>query len=96
MDAHQKEHKSHQKEYLIVFFVLGLLTVLELLIPGQHQLSKLQKSSSLIGLAVSKAFIVAYFYMHLKDETKWLKVIAMVPISAVLYTVVLMLESFYR
>lgn len=92
-ESHQ--HPSHTKEYIIVFFVLTALTVLELFIPGlKTQYS--YKVVGLVGLAVGKALIVAYFYMHLKEETRWMKLIAAVPITAVLYAVGLILESMYR
>ena len=41
----------------------------------------------------AKAFVVAYWYMHLKEENKWLKFIAAIPISAFIYAVVVILES---
>lgn len=88
-------HKSHTVEYIIVFVVLSLLTALELAIPDLKIAYNL-KAIGLIGLAVGKAFVVAYFYMHLKDEKGWLRVIAAVPISAALFAVVIILESMYR
>lgn len=89
------EHKSHTKEYIIIFFVLGILTVIELFIPDLDA-TKLAKGSALTFLAVAKAAVVAYFYMHLKEETKWLKFIAAIPISAAIYALVVVLESLYR
>lgn len=88
-------HKSHTKEYIFIFFILTFLTIVELLIPGLKT-PYAYKAAGLIGLAAGKACIVAYFYMHLKEETAWLKFIAAVPISAVLYAVALILESAYR
>jgi caa(3)-type oxidase subunit IV len=89
-------HKSHFKEYMLVFLALTFLTAVELVIPGLEEASVFFKSSSLILLAVGKAFIVAYFYMHLKDETRWLRFIAAVPISAAIFATVVILESLYR
>lgn len=89
-------HTSHKKEYIIIFFVLGILTVLELLVPGLKNTSYTMKASALVGLAIAKAFVVAYFYMHLKEETRWLKFIAAIPITAALYAVVLVLEGMYH
>lgn len=89
------EHKSHTKEYIIVFFALTILTVLELMIPGL-QTKHLYKATALVFLAVSKALVVAYFYMHLKEETRWMKFIAAVPVSAALFAAVLIIESMYR
>ena len=95
MSEHNHSHKSHTKEYIIVFFVLAFLTALELAIPGLKVAYHL-KAIGLVGLALGKAFVVAYFYMHLKEERGWLKFIAAIPISAAFFAIVLMLESFYR
>lgn len=95
MGGHGKEFKSHTVEYVIIFFVLAFLTALELAIPGLDTEYK-WKAIGLIGLALGKAFVVAYFYMHLKEEKGWLKLIAAVPISAGLFAIVVILESMYR
>ncbi|QDK43327.1 hypothetical protein DOM21_18095 [Bacteriovorax stolpii] len=94
-DHNHKEYKSHTKEYIIIFFVLTFLTLLELMIPGLKT-EYWHKVVALVGLAFGKAFVVAYFYMHLKEETAWMKVIAAVPLSAVLYAAALILEGMYR
>ena len=88
-------HASHTKEYLIVFGALALLTVVELYIP-ELDTSQFAKGSALVAVAVVKAFLVGYFYMHLKDERAWLKFIACVPLSAALYAAAVILESLYR
>ena len=75
-----EEHKSHKKEYFIVFLALAILTIIEIVIPDLD-ISKFAKGSSLTFLALGKAFLVAYFYMHLKEETKWLKFIGVIPVS---------------
>ena len=89
------EHKSHWKEYFIIFLILTFLTAVEIVIPGLDT-AYVYKASSLVFLAIGKAFIVAYYYMHLKDEKGWLKFIAAIPISAGLYALVVILESVYR
>lgn len=88
-------HKSHKKEYFLVFFALAVLTAVELW-AAELQITKMQKGVALSGLAVGKAFIVAYYYMHLKEETKWMKFIAAVPIMACVYAVVLCLEATFK
>ena len=88
-------HKSHIKEYLIIFVVLAVLTALELMVPELNTAYSL-KASALVLLAIAKAFVVAWWYMHLNEEKKWLWFIAAIPISAAVYTVVLILESMYR
>jgi cytochrome c oxidase subunit 4 len=92
----EAEHKSHTKEYVFIFFVLTVLTLIELWIPSLKNLSTFAKGSALTVLAVGKAFIVAFWYMHLKEEKAWLKWIAAIPISAALYALMVCLESVYR
>ena len=89
-------HKSHKKEYIIIFIVLAVLTALEIWVAEVQGISKMNKGASLTLLALGKAFLVAYFYMHLKEETKWTKFIAAVPIMAGVYAVVLILEAVYK
>ncbi len=90
------EHKSHKKEYIIIFIVLGVLTAIEIWAAEIPGLTKFQKGSALTGLALGKAFIVAYYYMHLKEETKWLKFIAAIPLMAAVYATVLCLEATFK
>ena len=94
--ADATQHKSHIKEYLIIFVALALLTALEIWAAEIPGISKLTKGSVLTGLAVGKAFLVAYYYMHLKEETKWLKFIAAIPIVAAVYALVLCLEVTFK
>lgn len=95
-DAHTLEHKSHKKEYIIIFVVLAVMTALEIGVAEIKNLSKFSKGSALTFLAVGKAFLVAYYYMHLKEETKWLKFIAAVPLAAGIFATVLCLEAFFK
>ena len=88
-------HKSHKKEYFLVFIALAVLTGVELVIPGM-KISQFAKGSSLTLLALGKAAIVAYYYMHLKDETPWMKFVALIPIAAFCYAAMVILESLYR
>ena len=89
------EGVSHKKEYIIIFFALTALTVLELFVP-ELDASKMIKGALLSALAVAKAGMVAWYFMHLKEERGWLKFIAVIPISAFLFAVVLLLEILYR
>lgn len=94
--AAEHAHKSHKKEYLIIFVLLAVLTAIEIWMAEIPGISKMAKGSGLTGLAVGKAFLVAYYYMHLKEETKWMKFIAAVPIMAGVYATVLCLEAIYK
>jgi caa(3)-type oxidase subunit IV len=47
-------------------------------------------------LAITKAGMVAAFFMHLKYEHKWLRWIAYMPIYMGFAVIIIMLESVYR
>lgn len=93
-EAH--EHKSHKKMYIWIFVLLAVLTAIEIWVAEIHGISAFNKGTALTLLALGKAFLVAYFYMHLNEETKWLKLIAAVPILAGIYAIVLGLESYFK
>ncbi len=83
---------SHTKKYLIIFVVLAVLTAVEIAIP-EMKLQYSLHAGSLSLLAVIKAGLVGWYYMHLEFESRWLKFIALIPISAFIYAVALMLET---
>ena len=101
-DAHGHAHapggvapKSHVKEYLVIFAVLTALTILEVVLAQIPGISK--KLLALVGLAVTKAGIVALYYMHLKSETRVLKLTVALPLAApTIYALVLMTEAAWR
>ena len=94
-DASSHPHKSHKADYFSIFLLLTILTVVELFVPGMS-ISQFAKGSALTVLALGKAGLVGWFYMHLKEETRWLKFIALIPVSAFIYAAVVVLESLYR
>jgi len=83
---------SHTKKYLIIFAILAVLTAIEIAIP-EMSLDYTLHAVSLSFLAVIKAGLVGWYYMHLEFESNWLKFISLIPISAFIYAVVLMLET---
>ena len=89
------EYKGHTKLYVGVFILLAVLTIAEL-IAAEGGFSYTFKAVSITFLAIGKAFAVAYWYMHLNEETGWLKFIAAIPISAAIYAAVLILETMFR
>ena len=88
-------HVSHTKLYIMVFITLAVLTVGELFIPGMNATWG-TRASLLAAVAIIKAFLVAYYFMHLNMETWWMKFIALIPLSAGAYALMVVLESIYR
>ena len=89
--------KSHVKEYLVIFAVLTALTILEVVLAQIPGISKKLLALALVGLAVTKAGIVALYYMHLKSETRVLKLTVALPLAApTIYALVLMTEAAWR
>ena len=87
--------KKNAIKHLILFLVLILVTLVQLYLKSQNY-EHLMNSFLQTGMALFKVFIVAYYFMHLKDEALWLKFIAILPIFAVLYTVFVAVESIVR
>ena len=91
------DHHVNRKQYWVIFVYLLVLTVLEVglvYIPG---IPKGMMVSALILLAITKAALVGLFYMHLKHETKVLKLTVAIPMaSPALYAVVLIAEAGWR
>lgn len=76
---------TRHPNYLGIFAGLLGLTVVEVVIAYQP-LSRLPKVTALLALAVTKALLVALYYMHLKFDKRLLTLLALVPfflISAV-------------
>ena len=86
----------NRKEYWVIFFVLGILTVLEVGVvdvPVGKNLIIL----ALVSLAVVKAAIVALFYMHLNHDTQIMKLSIALPLSIpAIYAVVLIIDAQMR
>ncbi len=66
--------------YMAIFWWLAALTVLEIAVifPG---FPKMIVGTLLVALAVSKASLVAMYFMHLRFETRTLGYIALTPLA---------------
>jgi cytochrome c oxidase subunit IV len=90
-------HKVDRREYWIIFGVLFALTVLEVGVAQIPGISRGLMALALIGLAVTKAACVGLFYMHLKHETKILKLTVALPFAApAVYALVLIGDAAWR
>lgn len=97
-DAGHGEHHSHKGTYITILLVLAFLTLVEVFIPEVYSApwNQTTKMLLLVILAVAKAMLVAMFFMHLKWESTWIKNIALMPVYMGVFTILLMLETWYR
>jgi caa(3)-type oxidase subunit IV len=90
-------HTSKRKQYMMVFIALIVLTALELGVVYMH-IGRVALITALIGLALAKAAAVAMYFMHLKEEARFLKLTVGVPLLVFppLYAFVLIAEALVR
>ena len=76
--AETDTHKG--PSYMAIFWWLAALTVIEIAVifPG---FPKLVVGTLLVALAVSKATLVALYFMHLRFETRTLGWVALTPLA---------------
>jgi caa(3)-type oxidase subunit IV len=87
---------SRARQYLTIFFVLFVLTVVEVAV-SYLQGHKTQVVVVLFALALVKAACVALFFMHLKWETRVLRATGVLPLSLpVVYALILVSEAAWR
>lgn len=96
--SHESATVRHsRRQYLVVFAALGVLTVLELGVIRVPGIGRSAMVAALIGLAIAKAALIAFVFMHLKDETRVLKLTVFGPLAApALYALVLMADATWR
>ncbi|MCZ6876350.1 MAG: cytochrome C oxidase subunit IV family protein [bacterium] len=71
------EHHREPNYYLVLVW-LAVLTIAEIIV-AKSSIPTLTTGILLVGMASSKAVLVALFFMHLKFETSTLMVIAGIP-----------------
>jgi len=87
----------NRKQYFIIFIVLGVLTMLELGVVKMPGIGRTPMLVALIALAVTKAAFVGLYYMHLKYETRVLKLTIAIPLATpAFYALILIAESAWR
>lgn len=90
-------HAPNRKEYMVIFVALAVLTAIEVVVAQIPGLSKTILGLLLVALAITKAMIVALYYMHMKHETKVMKLSVLIPMAApAVYAIVLISETAWR
>jgi len=88
---------ASRRTYIVVFVILAVLTALEvglIYLPG---IAKGPLVGALIGVAVAKASLVGLFFMHLRNETRALKLTVALPLMTPgVYALVLVAEAGWR
>ena len=85
--------KKKQPSYMLIWFVLLVLTVVEVGIAYISTLPRNVLIVVLVGLAIWKATLVAMYYMHLKFERLRLILLATAPLPlAIILVLALLLE----
>ncbi|GAA5526626.1 cytochrome C oxidase subunit IV family protein [Herpetosiphon gulosus] len=80
-------HHSHAKLYVIIFFVLLVMTGIEIALPIINKaeiMAKQLEVALLLGLMTIKGAIVMMFYMHLKGDRRMFGTLFVFPIVCVL------------
>ena len=92
-------HASHSRRpYLVIFGLLFAFTILEVLVAlPSLGVNQILKASALILLALTKAAMVALWFMHLKSEFKVLRWSVLLPFAfPALYAFILIAEAGWR
>jgi caa(3)-type oxidase subunit IV len=86
-----------RKEYWTIFLLLALLTALEVggvFIPG---IAKASLIAVLVGMAIVKAVMVGWFFMHLSHDTPLVRNTVLYGMSIpAFYAVVLIADALWR
>lgn len=88
-------YAEKKKYYMKVFYGLIALTVVELIIV-YLPIPALAIALLVAIFSSAKAVVVGYYYMHLEHETRWMKIVACLPLIAFFYAVFLVVDSRVR
>ncbi len=92
------EGASHRKQYLLIWVYLAVLTALEVGIASPSLgLDKTLVVLGLVAMALAKAGLVLFYYMHLREETVVMRYTVVLPLFfPPFYALVLMAEGYAR
>lgn len=86
-------HPDHRRDYFRIFWVLLVLTIVEVAV-SYVRVDKKLVSAVMVSLALSKAAFVGLYFMHLRYEKRSLRWLAFLPLPlAGFYGVFLMLDG---
>jgi cytochrome c oxidase subunit 4 len=90
-----KTHGAAQRsQYVVVFALLGILTLVELGVARTSGIARSGVVVALVAIAIAKAALIALFYMHLRFETRILRLTVLAPLLApAAYGVILIAEA---
>jgi cytochrome c oxidase subunit 4 len=84
---------AHRAQYVVVFVLLGALTLVELGVARTSGIPRTAVIVALVAIALAKAALIALFYMHLRFETGILRLTVLGPLLApALYGLILIAE----
>ena len=83
-----------QNNYIKIFIILSVLTVIEVGITFLG-LPKMLLASLLVIFAVWKAALVAMHFMHLKFEKRTLTIVAIIPFILCVFLILMLLPDIY-
>jgi cytochrome c oxidase subunit 4 len=84
--AAEETHEKKKPNYLLIFGVLAIITLIEVTVAANTPLV-------LVVLSLAKIVLVAMYYMHLKFETGWFTAIFLIPIPFVLMITVALIVA---
>jgi caa(3)-type oxidase subunit IV len=77
--------------YTIVFFALGALTILEVVLAEVFSSVETVKVPLLLAIATIKATLVVFFYMHLNHDSRLFALAFIVPVGIALLSLLYLL-----
>jgi caa(3)-type oxidase subunit IV len=87
----------NRKEYWTIFFLLFVLTVLEVGVVFVPGISNFLLISALVGLAIVKAAMVGWFFMHLSHDSASIRNGVIISMAIpFFYAFVLIAEALWR
>ena len=87
-------HAHPQPNYMGVFWWLVALTIAEVAVAYTH-MPKLIMVILLVGMAFTKAAMVALYFMHLKFERSTLTLIALTPLILCVFLIMMLLPDIH-